>query len=124
MRAEERVSDRDGKINIPDFWKTTIDTGKRGSAKSPRLTVYKFGYVCWDQKMIFHPRSSWEDRKDFNKDNRIVRLKKWPEDMSFDNHISFMNDVTNGDYDKTEKQLFNKCFDLERDYRIREYGNK
>lgn len=116
LRAEETISDKEGKINIPDFWKTTIDPGKRGSATSPRLTVYKFGYVCWDQKMIFHPSSSWEDRKDFNRDNRIVRLKKWPEDMKFRSHSSFIGNCTSGNETKSKEQLFNKATDAEGTY--------
>lgn len=123
-RAEETASDKEGKINIPDFWKTTIDPGKRGSATSPRLTVYKFGYVCWDQKMIFHPSSSWEDRKDFNRDNRIVRLKKWPEDMSFHNHLSFIGNCTMGDYSGAITPLFMKAFEDEGPYFSKEIDYK
>jgi hypothetical protein len=122
-KAEEVVSDKDGNIFIPDFWKTTKGKGGTGSVYDPRLTIYKFGYVCWDQQEIFHPRSRWEDRKDFNRNNRIVRLKKWPEDMLFGEHSSFISNVTNGDYRYTKDRLFNKCFDLERDYRIKEKGN-
>ncbi len=110
-KAEEVVSDKDGNIYIPDFWKTTKGKGGTGSIYDPRLTVYKFGYVCWDQQRIFHPKSSWEDRKDFNRDNRVVRLKKWSEGMSKEKHMYFVLDVTNGDYSKTEKHLFLNTFE-------------
>jgi hypothetical protein len=106
LRAEETLSDKEGKISIPDFWKTTIDPGKRGSATSPRLTIYKFGYVCWDQQEIFVPKNRWEKRTDFNRGNRIVRLKKWPENMSKEEHSLFISDTTRDDYFKTKDELF------------------
>jgi hypothetical protein len=105
-RAEETVSDKDGRIAIPDFWKTTKGKGGTGSIYDPRLTVYKFGYVCWDQQRIFHPKSSWEDRKDFNRDNRIVRLKKWQIGLSLEEHSMFIRSVTRGDEYKTKDKLF------------------
>jgi hypothetical protein len=106
--AVEAVSGKDGGIYILGFWKTTDGQGGSGNRYDPRLTVYKFGYVCWDQQRIFHPTSSWEDRKDFNRDNRIVRLKKWPEDMNFRSHSSFMSNVTSGNIGDALQQLFNK----------------
>jgi hypothetical protein len=115
-KAEEEFSDKDGNINIEDFWGWHFS----GSAYDPRLTVYKFGYVCWDQQDIFIPKYKWTKRSDFNKKHRIVRLVKWPEGFSFHEHSSFMSSVTNGDYSKSVHQLFNKCFDLEREYRIQE----
>lgn len=123
LRAEETASDKEGKITIPGFWKTTIDPGKRGSATSPRLTVYKFGYVCWDQQEIFHPKSRWEDRKDFNRDNRIVRLEKWPEDMSFRKHSDFEDNVTRGDSSLKNTPLFIKAFESEGPYIFKELSD-
>lgn len=120
-KAEEVVSDSEGRIYIPDFWKTTKN---KGGDLNPRLTIYKFGYVCWDQKEIFAPDYKWTKRTDFNRDNRIVKMKKWPEVFSFKEHSSFMSNVTSGDYYYSKNKLFDKCFDLERDYRIKEMSNK
>jgi len=123
-RIEEVVSDKDGVLNISDFWKTTKDPGSFGTAYNPRLTVYKFGYVCWDHQRIFQPNYKWGNRTDFDKNNRIVRLKKWPEGFPYKEHLSFMSGVTNGDASNSQYKLFNKCFDLERDYRSKEINNK
>ncbi len=123
-KAEEVVSDKEGKIYIPDFWKTTHKKGGTGNIYDPRLTIYKFGYVCWDQQRIFHPKSSWEDRKDFNRDSRIVRLKKWPEDMSFHKHLSFIGDCLGGNYSGSITPLFMKAFRAEDPYYSKEIGNK
>ena len=81
-KAEEAFSDKEGIINIQNFWKTTKGPGKWGSAYDPRLTVYKYGYVCWDQKDIFAPNYQWPDRKDFDKNHRIIRMKKWQDNFS------------------------------------------
>jgi hypothetical protein len=123
-KAEEVVSDKEGNIFIPDFWKTTKGKGGTGSVYDPRLTIYKFGYVCWDQQEIFHPNNRWGERKDFNRDNRIVRLKKWPEDMSFDKHSGFINNVTSGNISDAPNQLFNKATDAEDPWIIKELEKK
>jgi hypothetical protein len=115
-KAEEVVSDKDGKISIPDFWKTTKGKGGTGSVYDPRLTVYKFGYVCWDQQEIFAPNYKWEKRFDFNRDNRIVRLKKWPVGFSFREHASFEGTVTSGDSTLSTTPLFYKALRSEGPY--------
>jgi len=120
-KAEEALSDKEGNVSIKDFWKTTKGPGKWGSASDPRLTVYKFGYVCWDQKEIFVPKWKWGNRNDFDKQHRIVRLKKWPERMSFREHSTFMSGVTNGDYSKPTQQLFNKATNAEGPFISKEY---
>ncbi len=108
LRIEETVSDKEGKIFIKDFWDWHL-----GPDRYPRLTVYKFGYVCWDQKKIFEPKWKWKNRTDFDKDNRTVRLKKWPEGFSFKEHAAFKRNVTNGDYSISETPLFIKAFESE-----------
>jgi hypothetical protein len=105
-KAEEVVSDKDGKISIPDFWKTTKGKRGTGSIYDPRLTIYKFGYVCWDQQEIFAPDYKWTKRTDFNRDSRIVRLKKWPVGFSFREHSSFIDNCTRSDYTNTQNYLF------------------
>lgn len=111
-RSEETVSDKEGIINIQDFWKTTKGPGKWGSASDPRLTVYKFGYVCWDQKEIFAPNYKGTNRTDFDKKNRIIRLKKWPVEFSTEEHLeahsSFIRGITLGDYSLERTPLFIK----------------
>jgi hypothetical protein len=107
-KAEEVLSDKEGNINIKDFWKTTKGPGKWGSAYDPRLTVYKFGYVCWDQKEIFEAEWKWGIRTDFDKQHRIVRLKKWPVEFSTEEHSSFIRGITLGDYSRERTPLFTK----------------
>lgn len=112
-KAEEALSDKEGNVYIKDFWKTTKGPGKWGSAYDPRLTVYKFGYICWDQKEIFAPNYKGTKRTDFDKKHRIVRLKKWQVGFSFLEHASFENGITNGDATLSTAPLFTKAFQTE-----------
>lgn len=114
-RVEEAVSDMEGNIYIDDFWDWHLFEDR-----SPHLTIYKTGYVCWDQANIYINEYNAPERKDFNKDNRIARLKKWPEGFSFVGHGSFVNSVTQGDMHEAPKKLFRKAFDYERNYRVME----
>ena len=113
VRIEEVVSDKEGKIYIEDFWGWHFYDNRY-----PRLTVYKFGYVCWDQKNTFQVAGF---RDDFNEDNRMIRMKKWPEDFSYVKHWSFIQHCTgHGDLNKAENRIFNKAFENEQSYRLAE----
>lgn len=105
VRIEEVLTDKEGNIFIKGFWNWHFI-----EREYPRLNVYKFGYVCWDQKSIFGPIYHWPDRQDFNKENRIVRLVKWPKGMSFRDHASFIGNCTSGMESETKSQLFYKAY--------------
>ena len=116
VRAEEAVSDKEGKIYIDDFWDWHLFENRY-----PRLTIYKPGYVCWDQQVVYIAKYKSVKRNDFNKENRIVRMKKWWDDFSFIEHGGFVSSVTGGsDTLKAPKQLFRKAFDYETKYEISE----
>ena len=110
-RIEEAVSDKEGKIYIDDFWDWHLL-----ELSYPRLTIYKPGYVCWDQKNIYIDRFHSEERKDFDKENRIARIKKWPDNFSFVSHWNFMDSVTYGDIDNSQQKIFQKAFNFEKPY--------
>ncbi|HQJ09476.1 MAG TPA: hypothetical protein PLF54_10780, partial [Deltaproteobacteria bacterium] len=74
VRIEEVVSDKDGNIFIEDFWSWHLFENNE-----PHLTIYKFGYVCWDQGQIYIDALNASKRIDFGEKNRTVRMKKWPE---------------------------------------------
>lgn len=104
----ETLTDKDGNIYIPDYWDWHLF-----EEDYPRLTIYKFGYVCWDQYTVYINENKSELRKDFNRRHRIVRLKKWPEGFSFISHFSFINDCTGGDFNKSTEDLFFKTYEYE-----------
>jgi hypothetical protein len=101
VRIEEVLTDKEGNIFIKGFWNWHLI-----EREYPRLTIYKFGYVCWDQKAVFG-LDGWGTRQDFNKENRKVKLVKWPVGISSEEHFKFIRDVTNGDNYKAKDQLFN-----------------
>ena len=117
VRIEEVLSDKDGKIYIDDFLGWHFAKGHY-----PRLTVYKFGYVCWDQKKIFNTPGY---RNDFDNEHRVVRMKKWPEGFSFNKHESFVSAVTGyGDLHDARKKIFPEAFQKETSYRVQERNRR
>ncbi len=113
-RIEEAVSDKEGKIYIDGFFNW------RPFSQNPHLTIYKPGYVCWDQEHIYINEFKSEKRKDFDKGHRIARLKKYPEGFSFVGHGRFVDSVTSYDYTKALEGIFQKAFDYETGYRVKE----
>jgi hypothetical protein len=109
----ETTSDKEGNFYIPGYWGINI-------ISQPNLNVYKFGYVLWDSNSIFMDG----ERSDFNKDNRIVILQKWPKDFSFVRHFSYIYSATGGAFSKSEKQLFENEYQKERPYFSKEIATR
>ena len=110
-RVEEAVSNEEGMIYIDDFWDWKLFEDDK-----PALTVYKPGYVCWDQKYIF-PKGK---RTDFGKENRVVRVEKWKKGYSYIEHEGFILSVTHNETLKAKEKLFESAFNYEERFRIRE----
>jgi hypothetical protein len=109
----ETTSDKDGNFYIPGYWGLNIFS-------TPNLNVYKFGYVLWDSNSIFMDG----ERTDFNKDNRIVKLQKWPKDFSFVDHNSYIGSCTKLEYLKARDKLFQKAKSQESPYFDKEIQSK
>lgn len=110
-KMEEAVSDKDGNIFIDGFW-----GWYSMPYRYPRLTIYKPGYICWDQVNIFKDGK----RTDFDEEHRIARIAKWKEGLSYVDHDGFVGYCTNDDYLKAPQRLFNKALEYETPFRIRE----
>lgn len=108
VRIEEAMSDSSGKVFIEDFWNWHLF-----ESDYPHLTIYKFGYVCWDQGNVYIDEFNAPRRTDFDKRNRTARMKKWPEGFSFIGHEKFVHTVTTSDYSEAPKHLFRNAFHLE-----------
>jgi hypothetical protein len=115
LRIEEEVSDSNGNIFIDGFWNWHLI-----EERYPHLTIYKPGYVCWDQSSIYLGELQRATRTDFDKNHRSARMRKWPEGFSFVGHNSFVNSATQNDYTDALKKLFLKAYDYERLFRIKE----
>ncbi len=107
-KIEEAVSDRDGNIFIDGFWGWYMSPDRY-----PHITIYKPGYICWDQKDIF-PEGR---RTDFDQDHRIARMVKWQEGLSYDQHEGFIYSCTYGNYNDAPKHLFHQATDYEIPFR-------
>jgi hypothetical protein len=101
----ESVSDSQGRIYIKDFWKWHWSDYDK-----PWLTVYKFGYVCWSQQIIYLGLNNWKKREDFNKENRIVKLQVRPKEFSFVDHDSFISNSLGSGFPGVERHTENKLF--------------
>ena len=115
VRIEEAVSDSEGKIFIDGFW-----TWHFYEDRYPHLTIYKPGYVCWDQGNVYIDEFHGPKRTDFDEDHRIVRMRKWPDGFSFVGHKTFVYGVTQGDYNNASKRLFKHAFDYEVPFAVKE----
>jgi hypothetical protein len=115
VRIEEAVSDSSGNIYIDGFWDWHLFENRY-----PDLDIYKFGYICWDKNVIFNDGGRW----DFDNGHRIAHMKKWPKGFSFEEHRVFVDTITQGDYMRAPKQIFNKAFDYETSSRVEERNKK
>jgi hypothetical protein len=115
----ETVSDKEGRIYISGYWNWHMF-----KERYPRLDVYKPGYICWDQSGVYISETKGERRTDFNKSNRIIRLKKRPEDFSFISHSSFINSCTSGNYNMAKDELFYKAIETEYPFEQAEYDKR
>ncbi len=119
VKIEEALSDTNGNIYIEDFWDWHFIEDRY-----PRLTIYKQGYVCWDQRNIYIDERHGPRRTDFDEQNRVAKMRKWPEGFSFVGHERFVNSVTFGDHSEAPKRLFNKAFHNEIPFASKERDKK
>ena len=113
VRIEEVLSDKEGHIYIDGFWGWHMF-----KTYYPRLTIYKPGYICWDQKSIYINETKTDKRNDFTKESRIVRMKKVSKKFSYIEHERFISSVTINEYYKTPNKVFDSAFEYERKFRI------
>jgi len=78
----ETVSDAEGRFEIPAFRFTECYMG-----------VYKKGYVCWVDDMIF---PGWKPRRDFEvRDGMVIRLEPFKDSYSKTDHAWFTIQTSN-----------------------------
>jgi len=91
-------SDKDGIVHIPDYYDPFAD--------KPDITIYKPGYVAWNNQWIF-PET--RKRTDFKwKNNYVFRLDKFKDGYSYVKHESFVSLCINiGQQNANKKLLWN-----------------
>jgi hypothetical protein len=80
----EKVTGNKGQFFIPRILNPSVDP--------PRVTVYKKGYVAWNNEYIF---PNWERRKGFEwKEGIIIKLETFSQTFSRADHVYFLHNVT------------------------------
>jgi len=96
----EVVSDKDGKITISGDFDPMVN--------SPSVTVYKKGYVAWNNEYIF---PDYKKRTDFKwGDGYVFRLERFKNSYSYINHDSFVDGAAHVGLSPDKKQIFLKNY--------------
>lgn len=97
----EALTDKGGKVTISGVFNPLVN--------SPRVTVYKNGYVAWNNEYIF---PDYKKRPDFKwKNEYVFRLDKFKPEYSYDKHIFFIHSAIG--LGQGEKKLILKAIDWE-----------
>ncbi len=111
-RVVETVSDARGRVWIDNFWDWHVF-----ASDNPHLSVYKCGYVCWNRYYKCGV-GLWEG---FDKENRVVRLEKRPEEFSFNDHRKFISSIVTHHGIFGSDRIFNNTFlECERKFSLEE----
>lgn len=79
-KVVEAVTNKEGKASIEGVAAYFVSM--------PRVTVYKKGYVAWNNEYVF---PDWKKRTDFKWENNYVfKLEKFKPEYSYDKHIAFI----------------------------------
>jgi hypothetical protein len=89
-RFEEAVTDDEGMFELAGVYNPFVDV--------PSLSIYKKGYVCWNNEYIFPGRLQ---RLDFKwRSDQEYALQEISGRYDVEKHVSFIKDVTNSSGDK------------------------
>lgn len=81
-KVVEMISNKDGKVTLPEGPSTP-------SVNPPNVTVYKGGYVAWNNEYIF---PDYKERKDFQwQEGFIFKLEKFKTEYTYSKHILFIH---------------------------------
>lgn len=95
-KVAEMMTGKDGKFIVPGVFAMSVN--------SPDLTIYKQGYVAWNNKRIY-PKNN--KRADFEWRNKaIVKLEKIKEPFHYYEHYSFIMSVARPESALGKKKLF------------------
>ena len=102
-KVVEVVTDKEGNASIEGVLSPFVD--------APDVTVYKKGYVAWNNHYIF---PDWKKRTDFKWENNYVfKLEKFKPEYSYDKHTSFIREAIRSHAESEKKQLMKKAYEWE-----------
>jgi len=101
VKVAEALSDKDGKFGLPGCFSLFVN--------EPDVTVYKKGYVAWNNLIIF-PFN--QGRNDFQwRSQYVIKLEKFKETYSYDDHYYFITSAAHLESASDHKQLLIKLYD-------------
>ncbi len=100
-KVAEVVSDKDGKVSLPGCYSPFV--------RPPDVTIYKKGYVAWNNYYIF-PNSV--HRTDFEWGSGYVfKMEKLLRDYSYIRHQLFIEGAAHMGFADEKKRAFEKYYD-------------
>jgi hypothetical protein len=106
----EAVTDKEGKVIVSGVFNPTVNP--------PQVTVYKKGYVAWNNEFIF---PNYRHREDFKyKDKITIKIERFKEVYSYDNHVDFIRLCINSTLNLEAKKKIFEVFEWERDLALQE----
>jgi len=100
-KVVEVVSDKEGRVKIDGCYSFFVN--------KPHVTVYKKGYVAWNDEEIFRG----PPRTDFKWGDHIFRLEHFKPEYSYNAHVFFIRSSIHSAQNLESKQKIYKAFDWE-----------
>ncbi len=98
-KVSEAVSDKEGNFELAGCYSPFVN--------KPDLTIYKKGYVAWNNRYIF---PDWKKRDGFEwKSGQVFRMDKFKKEYSYEKHTSFIYDSINYGLPGTKKIIIEEA---------------
>ncbi len=110
-KVVEAVSDKEGNIELEGCFSPFVN--------KPNLTIYKKGYVAWNNVYVF---PDWKKREEFEwKDGQVFKIEKFKNTYSYVDHQFFISRAIRENLGIENKNIFmQKYFEHERGEVIKE----
>lgn len=122
-KVTEGTSDSQGRVKIRGTWNIFVDPAE--------LTIYKRGYVAWNNEGLFVPASEYRKhhmslmRSDFQwKNGFVAKMEKWKDGYSLEEHESFISNHGGGGHFYKTLREWEKSLQPRADSRINEDSSK
>ncbi|MBI5099603.1 MAG: carboxypeptidase regulatory-like domain-containing protein [Nitrospirae bacterium] len=114
-KVVEVVSDKEGKFKVSGVLNPLVDP--------PHVTVYKKGYVAWNNKFIF---PDFRKREDFKWANGIsIKMELFDKGKyTYNDHTSFISDAIHSWSVSEKKSLIKKAYEWENEEAFKERREK
>jgi hypothetical protein len=104
-KVAETLTDKEGKFVLPGCYSSSVN--------APHVTIYKKGYVAWNNEFIF---PDYKKRSDFIwQKGDMLKLEKFNPAYTHDAHIVFINTVIRSTLAYEKKRQMINAFEWETD---------